>query len=415
MSAPRSFQVAIVGGGIVGSAIALILSRAGIQTALLEKNTILDNVAGQDYGLRVSAISLASEYLFRNLQIWDELAARRISPYRHMQVSDAAGSATLHFDAAEIQQPHLGHIIENDLLLAVILQRLRQQDAFKLISPVDIQAIDIGSRQVVLRLKQQPDIAVQLLIGADGADSMVRKISAIDISQWPYHQYGLVSVVRTAQAHLNTAWQRFLPGGPVAFLPLQDGTCSIVWSVPDEEAIRLKNLDEKEFCAALSEASGNILGEILSCGARAVFPLRYQHANKYAQERLVLIGDAAHVVHPLAGQGVNLGLLDVTELGQLLLAANARNTDLGTLKLLRRYERSRRSENTIMGLTFDALNRLFLADAEVVVTARNLGMSIVDHSQWLKRFFVQRATGLEQLRRMQQRGRNSLFDDGDQW
>jgi ubiquinone biosynthesis UbiH/UbiF/VisC/COQ6 family hydroxylase len=401
MRAAQQFQVAIIGGGIVGSALALVLSRAGIETALLEKNTPPKFKSGQDYGLRVSAVSLASEYLLRNLDAWHEIAAARVSPYREMHVWDADGTATLHFDCAELQQPYLGHIIENDLLQSVLHDQIHKQPTCRVLSPVDLQDIKSGARSVVLKLNGQPDISAQLLVGADGADSIVRRSAGIDVEYRQYGQSGLVCVIKTTQSHQNTAWQRFMQGGPLALLPLKDDYCSIVWSQPDTEAKRLLNLDEKSFCTEISDASGHCLGDVLSCGPRAVFPLCYQQAETYTKARLALIGDAAHVVHPLAGQGVNLGLLDVAELGQLMVGSNS-NRDLGSLKLLRRYERSRRHENVIMGLAFDLLNRLYAGNAFPLVDARNLGMSIVNRLHWLKRFFMQRATGLEQAGSMHQ-------------
>jgi 2-octaprenylphenol hydroxylase len=409
MSAAQQFQVAIVGGGIVGSTLALALSRQGIKTVLLEKKATVLYTAGQSYGLRVSAISLASEYLFRNLRIWDEIIAVRVSPYKQMHVWDACGTGVLHFDSTELQQQQLGYIVENDLLQSVLLKHLQQQKACTLINPADIQAINFGTRNVVLKLKQQHDITAQLIVGADGAESKVRELAAIGIESRRYRQCGLVCVIKTAQSHQNTAWQRFLPGGPLALLPLKDAHCSIVWSLPDAEAERLLNLDEQAFCNELTEASESCLGDVLSCGPRALFPLHYQQAKNYVKARLALIGDAAHVVHPLAGQGVNLGLLDAAELGQLLFKKNSHNTDMGSLKLLRRYERSRRSENVIMGLAFDLLNHLYGSEMETVKRARNLGMQAVNRSSWLKRFFMQRATGLEQALHMHHQADNTTL------
>ena len=397
MNVSRQFEIVIVGGGIVGSTLALALSRAGVKTALIEKESPARYTLHQDYDLRVSAISLASEYLFRNLRVWDEVASARISPYKEMHVWNAAGSSALHFDSAELQQEHLGHIIENSLLQSVLLSHLQQEEQFELISPAEIELLETGAKSVAITLKNNVRLKAQLLIGADGADSSVRNMAAIDVDRWSYNQFGLVSTIATAMPHRGTAWQRFLPQGPIALLPLVDNHCSIVWTVPDEEARRLQNIDDNAFCKELTQASAGCLGDVVACGRRAAFPLKYQHAKSYVSQRLALVGDAAHVVHPLAGQGVNMGLLDAVELAQLLVSANSNKADLGSSKLLRRYARARRGENTAMGLAFDALNRIFSIQQQPLSSARDMGMNIVDRSTWLKRYFMQKATGLEQV------------------
>ena len=410
MRTTQSAEVIVVGGGIVGLAMALLTSRAGIETVLLEKKPQQQYKAAADYRLRVSAISPASEYLFAYLGVWDRICAVRVSSYKAMRVWDAAGSALLHFDAADIQQARLGHIIENDLIQSVLLDAARNESCFHLVSPVEIQTINTGTRKVTVNMNGQADITARLLVGADGAQSLVRQSQDIEVDGWHYHQRALVCSVTTEKHHRYTAWQRFMPGGPVAFLPLENGACSIVWSVPDAEAQRLCKLDEQAFCSELTRASDACLGNVTGCGRRAVFPLRYQHAHSYVRERLALIGDAAHVVHPLAGQGVNMGLLDVVELGGLALDAVKHGRDPGAIKRLRRYERARRSENTVMGLAFDALNRLFGSEFKAVATARNLGLHAVDRSGWLKRFFMLRATGIDHALGMQyRRGNGSLL------
>ena len=406
MQRSQEFQIVVVGAGIAGSSLALALTKAGIKTALIERGPLANYCPGQDYDLRVSAISLASEYLFRNLEVWQQIESARCSPYREMQVWNATGDSTLHFNAAELQQTHLGCIVENNLLQSVLLSHLQQQTEFELINPAEIETISTGLKNVAIKLKNKLTLKAQLIIGADGANSSIREMAAIDIEQWPYRQSGVVTTIETAQHHGYTARQWFLPDGPIALLPLADGRCSIVWTVPKEKAEQLLKIDEQSFCKEVTQASANCLGEVIACEKRAAFPLQYQHAKSYIAPRLALVADAAHVVHPLAGQGINLGLLDVAELAQEIIVAVTDNRDPGSNKLLNRYARARRGENVVMGLAFDMLNRLFATQYQPIEFVRDLGLNIVDHFAWMKRFFMQKATGLEQALKTHQRSRS---------
>lgn len=396
MAAPVRCQVAVAGAGMVGSALALALARAGFEVALLEKDEPPPYKPSGHEDLRVSAVSLASEYLLRNLGVWAAIAAARISPYREMHVWDASGRGSLHFDCVALQQTHLGHIIENRLIQHSLLAELRATDGVQWLCPAAVSEFQPGTRRAVLRLADGREVYAQLVIAADGAGSPLREMAGIELDSWRYRQQGIVSTVTPEQHHGATAWQRFLPSGPLALLPLSDGRCSIVWSTGETEAERLLALDERAFREALTEASEARLGAITDCGRRAAFPLHYQHARAYVRPRLALVGDAAHVVHPLAGQGVNLGLLDCVALAGALAGARDRRADIGGWKTLRRYERARRGENQAMALAFDALNRLFANEATPLAWLRNTGLSTVDRLPSLKHFFMRRATGLAQ-------------------
>ena len=394
MTPPPDYQVIVVGAGVVGAALALALARAGLRVAVIERQATKAYQRGQEYGLRVSAISLASEYLFHNIGVWEEVVAARVSTYRQMYVWDARGKGSINFDCVDLQLEHLGHIVENDLIQTVLQRTLRQFNNVDFICPTEINDMQYGPNFVSLQLQDGGMLQAQLIAAADGAESLLRQKAGIAVDAWPYRQQAIVAVVQPTESHKATAWQRFLPNGPLALLPLSEGLCSIVWSTTDQKAEKLLAMDDDAFCKELHQASENCLGEFKLHGPRACFPLRYQHAQSYIKERFVLLGDAAHVVHPLAGQGVNLGLLDAVQLAGLVTHAHQQNKDIGATKLLRCYQRSRRSENQIMALAFDAMNRLFGADSESVIGLRNAGLSMAQHLPFLKRFLMLQATGL---------------------
>jgi 2-octaprenylphenol hydroxylase len=368
--------------------------------------------AGGEYGLRVSALSMASRNILMNLGAWETIAAARVSPYREMYVWESAdneaaihgemhvrdtagGRADIHFDCVDVQQEYLGYIVENDLVqssLVNLIQALPDVDTF---FSADLENLEFTERRVTICLSNGRRLTAQLLAGVDGANSRVRQLSGIQAQTHSYRQQGVVAVVATEYSHRATAWQRFLPTGPLAFLPLADGRCSIVWSTGETHANELLSLEEAAFCKALGEASEYKLGGIISSGSRAAFPLQYLQAEQYTRPRLALAGDAAHVVHPLAGQGVNLGFRDVAKLEEQLQIARRRRQDLGALKHLRRYERSRKTDNRLMGLALDGLKHLFAAQSIPVVAVRRFGLRTVNRVRPLKTFFMRQAMGLD--------------------
>ena len=395
MNSRCEYQVIVVGAGIAGASLALALGRAGLRVALIEKQVPDEYQKGQNYGLRVSAISLASQYLLHNLGVWAAIAQARLCPYQRMHIWDALGKAVLDFDCVEYQLGYLGHIVENELIQSELLHALTPLDNVDLICPAQVTDLIYAADNIGVKLKGGDCCSAQLVVAADGPDSSIRRLAQIEVDTWSYQQQGVVAVVKPQQSHKATAWQRFLPTGPLAFLPLANDCCSIVWSTSDAEAQRLVALDETTFCSELSSASAGCLGGISSSSQRAAFPLRYQHARTYIKQRVALVGDAAHVVHPLAGQGVNLGLLDVVQLAEQLIDSHECNKDVGSAKLLRRYQRNRYTENQIMALSFDALNRLYVAQRAPLVKLRNTGLAVVNQLTVLKRLFVSQATGLQ--------------------
>ena len=390
------YDLVIAGGGMVGSTLACALSDADFKIALLESAPLERIRPGEETDLRVSAVNRASQRIFAAVGAWSGMTAWRVSPFRDMRVWDAGGFGQIHFDSATLGEPLLGWIIENRVIQYALLERVRQLPAVDLLCPAALETAwpeDAGGWRV--RLTDGREFTTRLLVGADGAQSKVRELAEIDTRGWSYHQKALVANVRTAEPHQETAWQRFLPTGPLAFLPLHDGRCSIVWSTTPEQADQLLALDEYDFAHMLTEAFERRLGEIVQVGPRGAFPLRLQHARAYVKPGLALIGDAAHVVHPLAGQGVNLGLLDAATLAEVLLDGLAAGHEVGALRVLRRYERWRKSDNLPMLGIMDGFKRLFGNSLPPVRLLRNLGLNLTDAAGPLKNAMARRAMGLE--------------------
>lgn len=392
---PMDYDLIIAGGGMVGAALACALGPADLKIALLEGAPLARIRPAVDLDLRVSAINRASQRIFTAIGAWEGITAWRVSPFREMRVWDAAGFGQIHFDSAALGEPLLGWIIENRVIQYALLERAQQFSTVELLCPAALnsaQRLEGGRWQV--HLGDGRTLTTGLLIGADGAQSQMRELVGIATSGWGYGQKAVVAPVRSAEPHQQTAWQRFLPSGPLAFLPLADGRCSIVWTTTPAQAEALLALDETTFAAALAEAFGQRLGAILEVGPRAAFPLRLQHAHAYVQAGVALLGDAAHVVHPLAGQGVNLGLLDAAALAEVLLDALAAGRELGGLKTLRRYERWRKGDNLLMLGLMDGFKQLFGSTLPPVRWLRNLGLNVTDAAGPLKHHIARQAMGL---------------------
>ncbi len=395
MNQRLDYDIVIAGGGMVGAALACALGDSPLKVALLEELPLERIRPGADIDLRVSAISRASQRIFAAVDAWEGIPAWRVSPYREMRVWDAAGSGQIHFDGAALGEPLLGWIIENRVIQTALLERVGQLDNVDLLCPATLALAGLLEPEVHLRLQDGRELRTRLLVGADGADSRVRHWAKVDVVGWGYGQKAVVAPVRTEKPHQETAWQRFLPTGPLAFLPLHDGRCSIVWSTTPEQAEQLLELDNAAFARALGEAFEHRLGDIVEVGPRGAFPLRLQHAQDYVKPHIALVGDAAHVIHPLAGQGVNLGLLDAAALAEVLLEAATAGKDIGSFKVLRRYERWRKGENLLMLGVMDGFKRLFGSSLPPVRWLRNLGLNLTDAVEPVKNLIARRAMGLE--------------------
>lgn len=388
-----ALDIAVVGGGMVGAAAALALSRAGFSTALLEARPPSPWQPQDDVDLRVVGLAPSSIKLLDELDVWTSIRNARACPYAHMHVWDAENGAAIDFDAADEGRDQLGYIVENNLVQWTLWQALDAAGVQRL-CPAVVQDFETRPDRVVLALADGESVAVRLLVAADGGGSPLRERAGIGTRGRDYTQRAVVAHVSTARPHAQTCWQRFLPTGPLALLPLQDGRSSIVWSLPEDEARRVLALDDEAFLNELGVASDFRLGRITATTPRAAFPLKLQLAERYQAERFVLLGDAAHVVHPLAGQGVNLGLRDVAELRDSLAAARDAGRDFASSQVLRRYARRRRSADTLDAYGFDALARIYALQGAPWVAMRGLGVRVVDRLLPLKRRLAAHAAGL---------------------
>lgn len=393
-SAEQGFDILVVGGGMVGAACACAVSGKGLSVALIESRAPLRHWPSGEVDLRVSALSRASQRILQRLGAWDRIADLGASPYRQMHVWDAVGGGQIHFDSQDLGEPDLGRIVENRAIQLALWEQLESAGDVLLLCPAGIVDMEPGTDGTRLLLTDGRYLSARLLVGADGRDSLIRELAGIGTEGWEYGQRAIVANVRPAGWHRETAWQRFLPTGPLAMLPLSDGRCSIVWSADDARAAQLMSLDDQGFSDELTDASECRLGRLTVDGPRASVSLRLQHAKQYAKPGIALIGDAAHAIHPLAGQGVNLGLLDAAELASAIDLAVARGRDPGGLWALRHYERGRRGDNLAMLAAMDGFKRLFSNDQPPLAGLRSLGLALADRIVPLKHLLMERALGL---------------------
>ncbi|WP_449434818.1 2-octaprenyl-3-methyl-6-methoxy-1,4-benzoquinol hydroxylase [Pseudomonas putida] len=389
----------IVGAGMVGSALALALRHSGLEILLLDGGSLSVQPfdAQAQFEPRVSALSAASQRILERLGAWDGIARRRATPYSDMHVWDGSGTGQIHFSAASVHAQVLGHIVENRVVQDGLLERLHDSD-IGLLPNARLEQLRRSGDEWLLTLADGRSLRAPLVVAADGANSAVRRLTGCQTREWDYLHHAIVTSVRCAAGHQSTAWQRFTDEGPLAFLPLsrdgQQDWCSIVWSTTPEHAQQLMTLEEDAFIKALQRAFEGRLGEVLEADSRVCVPLRQRHAKRYVDEGLALIGDAAHTIHPLAGQGVNLGFLDAAVLAEVLVNASERGERLADVKVLSRYERRRMPHNLALMAAMEGFERLFQANPLPLRWLRNSGLKLVEQMPEAKALFVRQALGL---------------------
>lgn len=355
------YDAVIIGAGAVGLSAALICARQGLNAAIVEAHN--PTPWQQDKpDLRVYALALDNQNLLEQLGVWPDIKAKHVNPYKTMTVFDEVSGKPLQFNASELGRNTLGYIVEHNLIVDALWRAVLQNKSITLICPDKIQELNNLEQEVEISLQSGRQLSAKIVIGADGARSKVRELQGIESNAHDYQQKGLVAFIKTELSHQDTAWQRFLSTGPLAFLPYSEKVCSIVWTLPNERADELQQVDAVSFCRALDSAFAGTLGKTELISERAAFPLKRQLAKSMMQDRTLLLGDAAHAVHPLAGQGVNLGLRDVAELQKVFANAQAKQIELLDLKSLQRWAQQRFSDNAMAAYAFENINRVFSND-----------------------------------------------------
>ncbi len=398
------YDVIIVGAGLAGAALAAALAPLPLTVAVIEARGIAkdwpelqDDIDGFDP--RVSAITEASRRFLDEVGAWQSIPEARLGAYRHMHVWDGEGTGFVDFDAMDVSELSLGNIVENRLLNAGLIKAISKARRIDLLDNSPVSALKRSGVGPTLVMENGDALSAQLIVAADGAMSRIRDWAGFRTREWDYGHHAVVCTVRHEQPHQATAWQRFLPSGPLAFLPLSCEAdayhySSIVWSTQPDHAAELMAMDDGDFNAALSAAFECKLGAVTEASRRFSFPLRQRHAREYVQDGLALIGDAAHSIHPLAGQGINLGFADAQALAAELQRALDKSLPLGDLAVLERYQRRRKGDNLAMMAAMEGFKHLFEAPALPLRWLRNTGMSVFNKAEPLKRQIIKQAMGL---------------------
>ena len=402
--ADRYFDVVIGGAGIVGAALACSLSRIktdhSLSIAVVEPRQTDKSDTDERYDSRLLALNESSHLLLDQLSVWQQIASQRICPYTQMEVRDSEGTGFIEFTCADIQQDNLGYIVEHSLVLNHLLAAIDERTNIELFCPDQITAVSSSEdNRKVLQLGND-NISTSLLVAADGANSKLREMCKFATREWDYEQNAIVATLKGEKSHQFSARQWFMPTGPLAFLPMQvlgsdSRHFSIVWSQSPEKGEALMAMNEDEFCRALEMASEQCMGKVELISQRHSHPLRQCHAVDYVQAGVALIGDAAHTIHPLAGQGVNLGLRDVVVLSDELERAINKGLDLGDEAVLQRYQRRRKPENLAVMAMMEGFKRLFERDELPLRVLRNFGMSQFNSLAPLKNLLIKQAMGLQ--------------------
>jgi 3-demethoxyubiquinol 3-hydroxylase len=390
----QHFDVVIVGGGMVGAAVACGLGNSPLKVAVLENAPPLVFSPEQPHDLRVSALSIASKKILETVGAWQGIENKRYCPFRRMRVWETTGDTE--FCSEDINYPQLGYIVENRIIQLALLDRLADFDNISLISPAAIKKIEYRPGDTTkIHLEDGGTLSTGLLVAADGGQSRVRQTVGLGVTSWDYNQHALVIYIETEYGQQDITWQRFTSTGPQAFLPLTGNHGSIVWYHSPDEVNRLKALSPDELKKELTTAFPSALGHVTRVLGTASFALKRQHAQAYVKPGVALVGDAAHMINPLAGQGVNIGLLDAAALCEVLVDAVKQNRDFSSLVVLKQYEKMRRKENLKMMTVMDAFYQVFSNEILPVKFLRNLGLGLAERILPAKNIVMRNAMGLE--------------------
>jgi 2-octaprenylphenol hydroxylase len=397
----RNYDLTIVGASMIGASLALAIAKtdAGkkLKIALVDAQTEYLNYQQENFDPRVVALSQASQNFLEKVDVWDAIKSQRVCAYTNMKVWDGEGTASIHFDARDIHAPHLGHIVENSVIVNALHEKIKAFSNIEFICATKV--LDVQRTELLNLVPNRGEpFTTSLLIAADGAESHLRELLQFPMREWDYGHQAIVATVEIELPHQQTAWQRFMHTGPLAFLPLptvnNKNFCSIVWSAENNLAEKLMQLSDNEFCGELAKAFEYQLGEIKFVSKRFSYPLKQRHAKGYIQSGAALVGDAAHTIHPLAGQGANLGFMDAQILASEITRALDRNMPVNDFSILRRYQRQRLGHNLTMMTAMEAFKQLFSQRSPGWNGLRNFGMRKLDSQPVLKNFIIKQAMGL---------------------
>lgn len=395
----RDYDLVIVGAGAVGCLFAALLNQntPELKIAIVEASADNKQYLGTAFDPKVMALSASSVQLLDGLNVWSKILKQRACAYHNMYVWDGENSGELFFNCKEYDREQLGFIVENSVIVKALHGLLKEATNVELIRPCSIKKIDSSTSPQELCLSDEQKISAQLIVGADGAQSQIRQMMGFETRQWSYGQHAIITTVETELSHQSTAWQRFSHCGPLALLPLNDEGerhfCSIVWSLNTDVAKQKYDLSDSEFCESLGYEFEHRLGRIVSTDKRYLIPLRQMHSIEYYKSSVVLLGDAAHTIHPLAGQGANLGFYDAKVLAAEIQRAQHVGLSINHPSVLKRFQRQRKIENTGAMLTMEALKRVFAVSSPLLNAYRGKGMSWVNNTPWLKSRLAALAAG----------------------
>ncbi len=397
MASARETEVVVVGGGLAGMTLACALAGAGVDTVVVDRLRI-DSMLDPGFDGRTTSLALGSVRILEAIGVWAGMA-EEAQPILDIRVADgrpgeAASPFFLHYDHREVGEAPFGYIVENRIMRRALLDRAAELEHLRLHVPEDVARIDRDFAGATVELAGGKCIAASLVVAADGRESTVRRTAGIEVARIAYPQTAIVCTVRHARPHCGVAVELFLPSGPFAMLPLTGRRTNVVWTERTPSAETILDLDEPAFLELLRQRFGDWLGEIELVGPRFSYPLVLMHAARYVDVRLALVGDAAHVIHPIAGQGLNLGLRDVAALAESVVDARRLGLEAGDGSALARYERWRRVDNLVLAAVTDGLNRLFSNDFGPLRIVRDLGLAAVGRMPPLKRFFMRHAMGV---------------------